>query len=191
MAGHVLIEAHVAALRRRLPADAVDELADGLVETFDHHIRDGMGPDRAASAAITEFGTVEHITRAFTRDAPGRRVALTLLATGPVVGICWGASLIAAQAWTWPIPAGARLLFGALLIAVVAALLAVASARTSYAHTRLTALSGAGLILLDAAMVGVVALTASALVWPMALAIPASLARIGLTVRALPRVLAS
>ncbi|MGH8826901.1 MAG: permease prefix domain 1-containing protein [Jiangellaceae bacterium] len=191
MAGHALIDAHVAALRRRLPADAVDELADGLVETFDHHIRDGMGPDRAASAAIAEFGSVEDITRAFTRDAPGRRVALVLLATGPLVGVSWGAALIAAQAWAWPVPAGVRLLFGALLLAVVAALLAVAFARTNYARTRLTALSGTGLILLDAAMLAAVALAATALVWPMALAVTASLARIGLTLRVLPRVLAS
>jgi hypothetical protein len=33
MAGHQLIEAHLAELRRRLPADAVDELADRLTES--------------------------------------------------------------------------------------------------------------------------------------------------------------
>jgi hypothetical protein len=39
-------------------------------------------------------------------------------------------------------------------------------------------------------MLAAFALAAPALVWPLAVAVPASLTRIGLTVRSLPRVLA-
>lgn len=189
MASHVLIDMHLVALGRRLPADAVDELADGLTESYEHHLHDGLGVDHAAELAVAEFGTVDEITTAFVRHAPGRRVAVTLLATGPGVAACWAVTLVTAQAWTWPLAAGIALLFGIILLATIAALVAVAANTTSYARTRLTAISGTTMILLDTAMIVTIAVGPSAFVWPMALAIPASLTRIGLTARALPRIL--
>ena len=48
MASHDLIEAYLAELRRRLPADTVDELADGLIETYD-----GQRSAAAASSRST------------------------------------------------------------------------------------------------------------------------------------------
>ena len=48
MAHHHLIEDYLATLRRRLPADAVDELADGLAETYQHHLWRGLDVDYAA-----------------------------------------------------------------------------------------------------------------------------------------------
>ncbi|MCI0690300.1 MAG: hypothetical protein L0Y54_24135, partial [Sporichthyaceae bacterium] len=104
MASHQLIDAYLAELGARLPADTIDELADGLTETWQHHLRLGINPDQAARAAIAEFGTTQQINDAFVASAPGRRTARMLLATGPLAGICWGTSLITAKAWTWPIP---------------------------------------------------------------------------------------
>jgi hypothetical protein len=189
MASHTLIDNQIADLRRRLPAEAVDELADGLALTFEHHLRRGLHPAAAAEAAIAEFGDTAQITTAFTRQAPGRRTALALLATGPAVGACWGASLGLGRAWTWHIPAHVVVAFGLTLLAVLAALAAAATSRRNYRRTRLAAAGAAGLIALDTLMVTAALTAAPILVWPMALAIPASLVRTGLTVRSMPRML--
>jgi hypothetical protein len=190
VASHALIDAYLAELGRQLPAGTVDELTDGLAETYKHHLASGLQPASAATAAITEFGDADQIAAAFTRQAPGRRTAVALLATGPLLGACWGTSLLIGRAWTWPIPTAARLAFGLTLLAVVTALATAATSRRGYARTRLAAPGGAGLVLLDTAMLVAVWLAAPAIVWPMALAIPASLARICFTVRSLPRILA-
>jgi hypothetical protein len=189
VAGHQLIDEHLNRLANRLPADTVDELADGLAETWQHHLARGLSPAAAASAAIGEFGTPDQITVAFTAQAPGRRTARMLLATGPPIGICWGASLITARVWTWPLPAAAAATIAAGLLAVVAALALAATSRRSYRRTRLGGVGAIGLITLDAAMLAGAILVAPTLVWPMAVAIPASLARISLTLRALPALL--
>lgn len=189
MASHHLIDTYLAELAPQLPANIVDELADGLEETFEHHRRRGLRPASAAAAATAEFGHPDQITRAFTRQSPGRRTALTLLATGPLFAALWSTSLITAQAWTWTIPTGAAVTFGATLLATAAVLVAVVTSR-SYVRTRLAGPACGSLILLDAAMLAAIALAAPALSWPLALAIPASLARIGIAARNLPRILA-
>lgn len=187
MASHQLIDAYVAELASRLPANAVPELADGLLETWHHHLGQGMPPTEAARAAIAEFGTPTQITDAFTAHAPGRRTARTLLATGPIFGACWGTSLVAGRAWTWPVPASAAAVFAATLVTVVACLVAAATSRHSYRRARLGNFGAAGLVALDLTMLAAVLLAAPALAWPMALAIPASLARIGITLQRIPR----
>ncbi len=116
MASHALIDAHLAALRRRLPSAAVDELADGLIETYDQRLRDGLDADSAAATAVTEFGSVDEVSEAFGRHSPGHRAAVSLLTTGPIVGGCWVASFIAWRAWTWPHAGTAALTFVAGLL---------------------------------------------------------------------------
>jgi hypothetical protein len=190
MASHTLIDAYLARLARRLPADAIDELGDGLIQTYEQYLARDLEPAVASRAAIDEFGRAEEVLAAFTRHAPGRRTAAVLLATGPALGACWATSLILGRAWTWPIPTAAKLPFGLVLLAVAAVLATAVTSRYDYARTRLAALGGAGLILLDAGMLVTVWLAAPAIIWPMALAIPASLARIGFTVQSLPRILA-
>lgn len=190
MASHQLIDQHLAELARLLPGQAVDELADGLYETWQHHLATGLPPAAAARVAIAEFGTTAEITAAFTAQAPGRRAAQLLLATGPLVGLCWGASLVTGQVWTWPIPMAAIAVFAAALLATVTALLAAATSRHSYRRTRLGGVGGLGLSVLDLAMIAAVVLAAPGLAWPAILAIPASLLRIGWTVRRLPATLA-
>jgi hypothetical protein len=188
VAGHQLIDDYLAELVRRLPADAVDELADGLEEAFRHHQRRGLSAAGAAAAATSEFGNPDLIVREFIRQAPGRRAALALLASGPLFAGLWGSSLISAQAWTWPIPLGAAAAFGATLLAVVATLVIAVLSR-SYQRTKLTGPACALLAALDGAMIAAIAMTAPALSWPMALAIPASIVRIGLALRTVPRIL--
>lgn len=186
MAGHQLIDDYLTSLARRLPDEVVDELADGLAETFQHHRDTGLAPELAARAAIGEFGSTQRVTEAFVAQAPGRRTAVLLLASGPLFGACWGASLITAQVWTWPVPTTTVGAFAIVLLAVVATLVLAATGRRSYRRTRLGGVGGIGLLVLDTAMLAGVVLIAPTLVWPMAIAIPASLTRIGLTLRALP-----
>ena len=189
MAGHHLIEAQLAELRRRLPDDLVDELADGLTETYEHHVTAGHPPPAAATRALAEFGDVETITAAFTRQAPGRRTALALIATGPIVGGCWGTALLLGHAWTWPIPIPVRVAFGLALLAAIAALITSATSRMNYARTRIAGAGALTLITLDMVLIAGVLLAAPQWSWAMALAIPASLTRLTLTVRAIPGIL--
>jgi hypothetical protein len=177
MASHELIEEYLADLAGRLPANAVDELADGLAETWQHHLRTGLAPTAAAHAAITEFGSITQVTDAFVTVAPGRRLSRILLATGPLVGASWGISLAVAQVRTWPVPFPAAAGYLLLLLAVVAALIAAATSHHSYRRTRLGVLAAYGLIALDLGMIAA-SLHLTAFVWPMAIAIPASLTRV-------------
>lgn len=190
MASHQLIDDYLADLARRLPADAVDELADGITETWQRHVANGEPPPAAAHTAIAEFGTTEQIIAAFVAQAPGRRTALALLATGPLVGVCWGTSLIAAHVWTWPIPPAVATAYALGFLATVATLATAATSRRNYRRTRLGTAGGLGLVLLDIGMLAAVALLAPTLTWPMLAAIPASVIRIGLTLHTMPKALA-
>ncbi|WP_248963309.1 hypothetical protein [Sphaerisporangium perillae] len=191
MADHELIAQHLRALACRLPPQAVEEIADGLHETFEKYLAISGDPERAARAAIGEFGEVGLITAAFFRESPWRRAALTLLATGPLVGAAWGATLVAAHAWTWPVPLAVRMLYGTTLAVTVLALLLAARERRAYRRMRRATLAAAlGLIALDVLMLIAIALLAPVPMWPMAIAIPASLIRILATLRWLPTALA-
>ncbi|MBO0870081.1 MAG: hypothetical protein J2P15_16100 [Micromonosporaceae bacterium] len=188
MAGHQLIDAYLASLAGRLPADAVEELTDGLTETYARYRSAGLEPDAAAGTAITEFGEAEVVVAAFVRQAPGRRVASALLCSGPVVGVCWGTALLAEHAWAWPVPGLVRVAFAAALVTVVG-MLALAATGRSYRRSRLAASAGLGLIGMDGAFVIATLVLAPPFVWPMLLAVPASLLRMVLTARVLPRLL--
>lgn len=189
MAHHTLIENYLAALAERLPVEAVEELADGLEETFQRNLDRSMSPDDAATAAIAEFGQPAQVVTAFARHAPGRRTAVRLLATGPIFAALWGTTLITAQAWTWPIPLAAVVAYAAALL-MVAGLLAGVATTNNPRTTSLAAPASATLILLDTGMLATVVIAAPAVTWPMTLAIPASLTRITLTARNLPQTLA-
>jgi hypothetical protein len=191
MPGHALIGSYLSGLRRRLPAGLADEVSDGLLEAYQYHLARGQGADEAARAAVTDTGDLAQVVREFTRQAPGRRTARALLAIGPVVGACWVAALVTIHAWAWPVPAAARLGFGAALLATIAVLAIAATSRRSYRRTRLTVLAGPGLIILDATLITAALLAAPALSWPLAAAIAASLTRITLTLTALPRITAT
>lgn len=182
-----LIDDYLAGLRRRLPAPIAEEAAAGLLETYEHHLMSGAGDQEAARDALAEFGDLETVAGEFTRQAPGRRTARLLLATGPVAGLCWAAALISGRAWTWPVPAGARLVFGAVLLLAALALVAAATSRHSYRRTRLAMLASPVILALDTAAITAVLLTAPALTWTLGAAVTVSLGRIALNARMLPR----
>lgn len=189
MADHVLIDAYLATLAGRLPADAVDELADGLAETYQRNQARGLDAHSAATTAIAEFGRPAEVTTAFVRNAPGRRIAIRLLATAPVFAALWGATLITAQAWTWSVPVAAAPVFAICLATIAGSLLVVVTCRLP-SRTRLATPAGTGLILLDLGMLTTLVIADPGPTWPMAPAVAASLIRVVLTARALTHALA-
>jgi len=189
MPGPGLIEDYRAAVSAQLPASIVDELADGLAETYRSYLDQGLGPDAAARAAIAEFGEPALVVAAFTRASPARRAARRLLMTGPVVGACWGAVLIAGRAWTWPVPIAARVLLGMILAGAVV-LLATAALLPRYRPARHAATAAcAWLAAVDVAAVAAVAVLAPHVPWPGLFAVPASASRVAFTTRAMRSVL--
>ncbi|HEV2259815.1 MAG TPA: hypothetical protein VGS06_42445 [Streptosporangiaceae bacterium] len=182
-----LITGYVSGLYRRLPAALAEEAAAGLLETYEHHLASGAGDHHGACAAIAEFGDLTTVVGEFTREAPGRRAARLLLASGPIAGSCWAAALILGHAWTWPVPAAVRLSFGAALLLAVAGLAAAATSRHSYRRTRLAAAASLIILALDATAVTGVALAAPARTWALGLAAAVSLGRVAFTARTLPR----
>jgi hypothetical protein len=189
MPGPGLIEDYRAAVSGQLPASIVDELADGLAETYDSYLDQGLSPDAAARAAVAEFGEPALVIASFTRASPARRIARRLLMTGPVVGACWGAVLVAGRAWTWPVPIAVRVLLGMTLAGAVA-LLAAAAVLPRYRPARCAATAAcAGLTAVDVAAVAAVTVLARHAPWPVLLAVPASASRIAFTTRAMRAVL--
>lgn len=190
MSGPGLIEDYRTAVAAQLPAAIADELADGLAETYHRYLEEGLDPVAAARAAVAEFGEPAVVVAAFTRASPACRAARRLLLTGPVVGACWGAVLLTGQAWTWPVPAGARVLAGVLLAAVIALLAAAARMPRYRLARRAAAAACAGLTAGDLAAVATAMVLIRHLPWPALLAVPASASRIAFTARAIRSVLA-
>jgi hypothetical protein len=180
-----LITDYLSALSAQLPAPLVEELADGLDETHQHYLAQGLTPDAAADAAVAEFGEPQVIVAAFIRLSPARHAARRLLAAGPVVGGCWAAALITGRAWTWPVPATVRLLIGAVLITVIGLLAAAAFGRRYLPARRAGAVACMGITVLDGVMLIAVVLAVPVLIWPVVLAAAASAARLTFSARAL------
>jgi len=79
-----VIGAYLAVLAAELPAPIAEELADGLADTYQSYLRQGLAPDQAAKSAVAEFGDPHVIAAAFARVNPARRGARRLLLTGPL-----------------------------------------------------------------------------------------------------------
>jgi hypothetical protein len=184
-----LITDYLSVLSAQLPAPLVEELADGLDETHQHYLTQGLTPHAAASAAVAEFGEPQVIVAAFTRVSPARHAARRLLATGPVVGGCWAAALITGRAWSWPVPATVLLLIGVVLITVIGLLATAAFGRRYLSARRAGAVACAGITVLDGVMLITAVLAIPVLVWPVIFATAASIARLTFTTRALHAVL--
>jgi hypothetical protein len=185
-----LITGYVSGLHRQLPAALAEEAAAGLLEAYEYHLASGADEDDAGHAAIAEFGDLALVVDEFTRQAPGRRAARLLLATGPVAGSCWAAALILGRAWTWPVPAAVRLGGGAALLLAVAGLAVAATSRHSYQRIRLACAACVVILVLDATAVTAVLLAGPVLTRALSLAAAVSLGRIAFTVRMLPRLAA-
>lgn len=191
MIGNPLLDGYLAELSSRLPADVVAELADGLTDTYQHHLATAANPQAAARRAITEFGTVDDITSAFTVGSPSRRTARRLLATGPLVGGAWAGAILLSRTGQWTVPVPVRLAFGLSVLAVVATLAIAATSRRHYNRAHTTALAGSiGILALDTSACLAATLTTTALAGPLAFAAAASLTRIATTLRTLPQLVA-
>ncbi len=180
-----LIQDYLASLTAQLPAQIVEELADGLDETYQSYLRQGLAPKLAAQSAVAEFGEPHVILAGFNRANPARRAARRLLRIGPGVGACWAAALIASHAWTWPLPLPDRILPGLALITVIA-LLAVAAFGTRYRLAARAGVAGCvGTVALDTLMIIGVALAIPSMTWVAAGAMAASAGRIAVSARSL------
>jgi hypothetical protein len=183
-----LISSYLATLAAQLPASIVEELADGLAETHQSYLRQGLDPDRAAEAAVAEFGAADAIVAGFAQVNPARRAARRLLGAGPAVGACWLAALLTSRALAVPRPAG---ILAAAALAATIALLATSALGTRY---RVTARAGAagliGVIALDALLIIGVPAAGASLTWVMAVAMAASALRLSFAARALRPALA-
>jgi hypothetical protein len=189
MPGPGLIADYLAVLSRQLPGLVVEELADGLEQTYRCHLGRGLAPQAAAEAAVAEFGAPELIAAEFARAHPARRAARRLLAAGPVVGCCWAAALVTGRAWTWPVPVTARIVPGLALVAVIV-LLALAARGTRYRSVGRAGAAGCiGIVMLDAVMIVGVLAADPAVRQAAVLAVAASAARIGYSARLLRPVL--
>ena len=191
MRGPSLISGYLDALAGQLPGPVVEELAGGLEDTYRRHLGLGLASEAAARAAVAEFGDPGLIAAEFARAHPARRAARRLLAAGPVVGACWAVALVTGRAWTWPVPVVARIVPGVVLVAIVA-LLAVAARGIRYRSVGRAGTAGCvGIAALDGFMIiGVLAADPAAR-WAVAVAVAASAARLGLSVRLLRPVLAN
>jgi hypothetical protein len=92
------VEGYLAEVTARLPgpsrahAGIVAELRSGLLDATDAHRSAGLPPAQAALAAIREFGDPAQVAAGFGAEiaaSQARRVAITLLVTGPLVGLLW------------------------------------------------------------------------------------------------------
>lgn len=184
-----LIRDYLAALAAQLPAPVVTELADGLQQTHRHYLGQGLDPDTAAEAAVTEFGQPREILAAFVQASPARRAARRLLATGPLVGLCWAVVLLTNRAWTWPVPVTARIAPGVVLVTAIVMLARAAFGR----HYRSVRRAGAAACLcvaaVDVTMLTAAVLSAPVLIWPIVVAATASAARLSFSAHTLHSVL--
>lgn len=179
MPGPCLIDDYLAGLSTELPARIVEELADGLDETYHCYLGQGLDPAAASQAAVAEFGEPRVIVAAFTDASQGRRTARRLLAAGPAVGLCWAVVLITARAWQWPVPILTRALLGVALITVIGLLATAALGRRYRWVCRAAATACVGTVILDVTMIGTVLVTAPTLAWAAAVAIVLSAGRSG------------
>lgn len=164
----------------RARRDIMAELRSGLLDATDAHRSAGLSADAATEAAITEFGDPRQVADAFrphlaTKQA--RRVALTLIPTGPLIGLLWAlaaaASHIAirqAPPWQWAgappgSPEAFPLALAAVMIAIWAGLISIAAAgpltrwlpgRPRLAPTT-AAICGLGAMAADVALLAVLA----------------------------------
>lgn len=122
------VESYLAEIAARLPgparahAEIVAELRAGLLDAVEVHLATGMSPSQATAAAIGEFGHPRQVADAFRPELAAhqaRRVAIALLATGPLVGLLWATAALAshiglhrAPPWQWAsAPSGAQVAF--------------------------------------------------------------------------------
>jgi len=202
--------------------EVLAELRDGLYEGVDAHRAEGATVDQAAATAVAEFGPPALVAKAFAPELAARqarRTALTLVLTGPLVGVLWLIAVTNSHIltqpprpeppWLWPgIPIGLRVTLAvvgaAVAIGVPSGLAAVATTgrwsytlRTSarFAPTAAATIGVAGIaadLILLAALAGVLVIAPPGFVWtPLVIAATASGVRLALNMVATRQLLAT
>jgi HAAS domain-containing protein len=104
--GGQAVDGYLAEFSARLPGPArarasiVAELRSGLLDATDAHRSAGLPPAQATLAAIEEFGDPAQVAAGFRAEiaaGQARRVAASLLVTGPLVGLLWLATTAASH----------------------------------------------------------------------------------------------
>lgn len=198
-----LADAIPAPARRAAPI--VAELRDGLYTAAEYHRARGLSPISAAQGAIAEFGDPHTVAASFQRELTARHargIAVTLVASGPLVGLTWLGTLVPPL---WPPRPGelfatTPLYLVVLAVAVPAAMFAIAAtgpagrwlpndARLAPAAATVAAAAcsvGDGLLLIALARIALV--NPDELWWPVAMiAAMSSATRLILSARAAHR----
>jgi hypothetical protein len=187
-------------LRRR--GAALRELADGLDDAIsDLHGR-GLSIDEAANRAVTESGPPSVVADAFTATlsaAHARHTALALMASGPLIGGFWLATLVPGQpppTLLAQIPPLGPVIIAAIVVSALT-LLVTGPARLRPAWIRqpphrLAALACACAVIGDILVLGTATVTAATAPtavtgWLLGFAIALSSARIAVTQRVVRR----
>jgi hypothetical protein len=222
--GPEAVESYLAEIAAQLPGPArarsaiLAELGSGLLDATAAYQSAGQPPSGAVLAAIGEFGTPGQVAEGFRPELAARqarRVSVSLVAAGPLVGLLWITAALVSRlglrlAPPWPSPALApgldAGLRGAVVVITAAAIAALAGIAATGRLTRwlpiaprraptAAMLAGLGAAVADLAMLALcaaeVALAPEKLApLPVALAAAASLARLTLATRAARRLLA-
>jgi hypothetical protein len=219
------VDRYLAEITARLPGPArahagiVAELRSGLLDAADRHLAAGLAPAQAVQAAIREFGPPAPIADGFRAEiaaSHARRVAMALLATGPLVGLLWIVTAVASHLairlsslWQWTSPpaglgVGVKLVGVAVVVTAAGALLGIAvtgrltrwlpgSPRRALTATAVAGFAAVGADALGLTLLAAEVATAPGQLSPLpaAAATVASLARLLLARRAAYRCLAS
>jgi hypothetical protein len=188
MAQPRLIADYLSQLAARLPPLIVEELADGLHETYLAQRCAGRTPEEAAQRAVAEFGDPTAVVAAFLVASPARRAARALLVTGPLVGGAWATALITLDAWKWPVPDWARAGFAAVLLSGVAMVAFASFAKRYRGAARSAAAASLAVLAIDLTMLSYVNAAGLLTTWPVLLAAPLSAGRSVFTLRGLWRI---
>ncbi len=197
----------------RARRDILAELGAGLADATDAYRSAGLTPALAARAAITEFGRPDQVAGGFQAEltaVQARHTALTLIRTGPLIGLLWAGAALASHIgvrfgspWHWPgMPASARLITHlagiALATAIGSALVTVACtgrltrwlpARPRWLPAYPAAIAAGGTAVIDITLLTLLASQAASTpgrlaALPVAVAATASLTRLTLAARA-------
>lgn len=150
------VGAHVAELDRALRGPAavkrsmIAEVRDGLADAVADHRDRGLDPERAAAAAVRDFGPVREVAPLLQEELTarqGRRTALLLLVTFPATLLAWDALWMTGHGWSTPPSAAVTALARAVdvltvLIAAAALVLLLATFRESPLPRWVTGLTG-------------------------------------------------
>ncbi len=132
----------------RARSGIVAELRSGLLDAADAHRSAGLPSAQAAVAAIREFGDPVQVAVSFRAElaaGQARRVAVTLLVTGPLVGLLWivtaaashlGIRLALPWPWTGQSPGLSVSIYLVAVAAGVTAWAAIFGIATTGRHTR-------------------------------------------------------